>query len=48
MEKKKAFSAKRNTGTLFTIPVVISLVILCIIIFCAVFAPLIAPYDPVY
>lgn len=32
MEKKKAFSAKRNTGTLFTIPVVISLVILCIII----------------
>ena len=48
MKKKKAFSAKRNTGTLFTVPVVIAMVVLCVIIFCAVFAPLISPYDPVY
>lgn len=48
MKKNKAFSAKRNTGTLFTVPVVIAMVVLCVIIFCAVFAPLISPYDPVY
>ena len=48
MKKSNEFSAKRNTGTLFTVPMVIALVILCIIIFCAVFAPLISPYDPIY
>lgn len=39
-------STKGNTGTLFTIPVIVSLAILAIVVFCSVFAPLISPYDP--
>lgn len=47
-EKSNVLSTKGNTGTLFTIPVIVALAILFIIIFCAVFASLISPYDPNY
>jgi len=46
--KTNTLSAQRNTGTLFTIPVVIACAILAVIIFCAIFAPLISPYPPNY
>ncbi|HWQ58089.1 MAG TPA: ABC transporter permease [Clostridia bacterium] len=46
MSKKINLSSKGNTGTLFTIPVIVSLVVLGIILICSVFAPLISPYDP--
>ena len=45
-KKEVNLSTKGNTGTLFTIPVIVSLVILAIIVFCSAFAPLISPYDP--
>lgn len=37
---------KKSEGTLFTIPVIVSLVILLIVIFSTLLAPMIAPYDP--
>ncbi len=43
MEKKKR---KANNGTFFTVPVIVSGLILLFIIFCAVFAKFIAPYSP--
>lgn len=48
MLHKKAInlSTKGNTGTLFTIPVIIALIILSVIAFCSIFAPLISSYDP--
>lgn len=45
-KKEINLSTKGNTGTLFTIPVTIALTILAIIVFCSVFAPLLAPYNP--
>lgn len=45
-EKAVTLSTKGKTGTLFTVPVVISMFILAVIVVCAIFAPLIAPYDP--
>lgn len=39
-------STKGNTGTLFTIPVIVALAILAAIAFCSMFAPLISPCDP--
>ena len=41
MKKKK-----ESEGTLFTIPVVISLIVLVVIIGACVFAQYLAPYDP--
>jgi peptide/nickel transport system permease protein len=46
MAKKINLSSKVNTGTLFTIPVIVSLVVLGAILVCSVFAPLISPYEP--
>ncbi|MGN1415045.1 MAG: ABC transporter permease [Anaerovoracaceae bacterium] len=45
-KKEINLSSKGNTGTLFTVPVIISLIILGTIIFCSIFAPILAPYDP--
>ena len=45
-KKEINLSTKGNTGTLFTIPVIIAVVILAAIVFCSIFAPLLAPYDP--
>ncbi len=45
-KKEKPLSTKGNTGTLFTVPVIVALIILGIIIFCCIFAPLISPYEP--
>ena len=39
-------TGRRNAGKLFTIPVIISLLILAGIIFVCIFAPLISPYSP--
>ena len=38
--------SKKAEGTLFTVPVVLSMAILAAIILATVFAPLLAPYDP--
>ena len=48
MFRKKSInlSQKGNTGTLFTVPVIVALTILTIIIISAIFAPILAPYDP--
>lgn len=43
MEKK---IRKSNNGTFFTVPVIVSGILLLIIIFCAIFARFISPYDP--
>lgn len=43
MEKKKR---KSNNGTFFTVPVIVSGLILLFIVLCAVFATHIAPYNP--
>lgn len=40
------FSEKNKAGTFFTVPAVVSIVILFVIIAAAILAPLIAPYDP--
>ena len=45
-KKEINLSTKGNTGTLFTIPVIVALIILVVIVFCAIFAPVISPYDP--
>ncbi len=45
-KKEINLSTKGNTGTLFTVPVIISLIILAVIVFCSIFAPILAPYDP--
>lgn len=45
-KKELSLSSKGKTGTLFTVPVIISIIILGIIFFCSLFAPLISPYDP--
>ena len=37
---------KRSNGTLFTVPVIISTIVLGAILFTAIFAPLLAAYDP--
>ena len=37
---------KRSNGTLFTVPVIISTIVLGAILFTAIFAPLLAVYDP--
>ena len=37
---------QKETGKLFTIPVIIALVVLCIILSATILAPVIAPYDP--
>ena len=37
---------ERHEGVLFTVPVVISIIVLALIILCCIFAPLISPYSP--
>lgn len=39
-------TTKGNTGTFFTIPVIVTLIILSVILFCSIFAPWISSYDP--
>lgn len=53
MKKKYQFSHRpmirtkeRHEGVLFTVPVVISIIVLALIILCCIFAPLISPYSP--
>lgn len=45
-KKEINLSTKGNTGTLFTIPVIVALIILAVIVFCSICAPLISPFDP--
>lgn len=45
-EIKLKVTNKGNTGTFFTIPVIVALIILSVILFCSIFAPLISQYDP--
>lgn len=40
------FHLKKQEGQLFTVPVIVSMVILLLIIFMCIFAPLISPYSP--
>lgn len=37
---------KKQQGSLFTVPMVVSMVLLLLVIFCCVFAPMISPYSP--
>lgn len=43
---KPMFRLKKQEGVLFSVPMVLSLLVLMVIIFCCIFAPLISPYLP--
>jgi len=46
MKKRKLLISKQSTGTLFTVPVIITFLILLVILTAAIFAPVISPYNP--
>lgn len=43
---KPLFQRKKQEGVLFTIPVILSMAVLLLIIFCCIFAPVISPFSP--
>lgn len=44
--RKPFFRLKNQQGTLFSAPMIGSLIVMLLIIFCCIFAPLISPYSP--
>lgn len=46
VKERVGVTTKCNTGTFFTIPVIVAVIVLSIIVFCCTFAPWISVYDP--